>query len=801
MYDGSGSVGQCRSVRDGYCSDNVPDCVGSWGAYSSCSVDRVHTRTFTITTSVYTVQDGGVACAHANGATQTESCVPRIPPAGLVRNKLRHGYYTTSTTTFRTPNCGSGTDVFLDEADKTATSEGRYLDMCFSGMPNQWMMYLFDAPTKIEQYSFNTMAGECPAAWTLHGTNDDSCISTNTGNGNTAWNVHNCAGWNQLDSVTGQSCHDGTDQTYTVSGTAVAYKYILWKFSAQDSGNGNGDGYRINTIGMYGTDGSCQFDALTIPSGTEVTGAGCTSGGIVANSLACYVFEPTSLCTSPVCYDGVWAFSTSTCSSSLTARVTGLSRSSLKHGYYTSTSTTNRNPNCGSGSEVFADTKTAGGENEYLDMCFGGMPNQWMVYSFSSAKSINQYSFKTKTGECPSSWVFLGSNDDSCVTSGSFNVHDCAWTTLDTETKQYCHDSSTIGYVTDQIGNFKHYAWKFSAQEQGNGNNDGYRIQTIGLYEGQADAKTCTAADPSCTHEDMGNCDSSGRVCHMDAASAHCFKHVLGQCTASGVNPCYSGVANLDGRGGSYRYSGGWALSNGFTGDDGACGSLCQGQTECSLPGIECQHTLFAQDVRCYCSCKPASTEYFVKSNLNAGTCGTLTLTVGSNPSPLATPEATAATPEPEATPEPAATPDPTAPPAATPDPDPTPDPTATADPTATPPGPDETPAPLETAAPTDSPEAVTTYQWYRSSNSDGSNAGAISGETSKSYSPTSSDADKYLFVDVTVPGGSAVRVKSFKLGLSASCSGSDSSYSTFSRRLNTEATRLETRSRTRVSA
>ena len=91
------------------------------------------------------------------------------------------------------------------------------------GYPNQWLTYAFTEPTKVERYSIATGFGECPVAWTLEGSNEDT----------------EDARWVIIDTVTGQVCHDREAVYYDIDtpGSFIRYK---WVFTAGVGGNANG---------------------------------------------------------------------------------------------------------------------------------------------------------------------------------------------------------------------------------------------------------------------------------------------------------------------------------------------------------------------------------------------------------------------------------------------------------------------------------------------------------------------------------------------------------------------------------
>lgn len=205
----------------------------------------------------------------------------------------------------------------------------------------------------------------------------------------------------------------------------------------------------------------------------------------------------------------------------------------------------------------------------------------------------------------------------------------------------------------------------------------------------------------------------------------------------------------------------------------------------------------------CLSSSGSSNTPYFVTSNLYEGTCGVLELKVEVNPTPDSTPDTPEDSPDsPDETQTPGGTPtpEPTGSPEDTPDATNTPDPTGSPDDT-----PDATPTPVptqspdDTAAPSPTPSPVTTYQWLWSNSSDGSGATEISGATSGTYQPTNDDAGRYLFVDVSAPGEDIVRLKSFHIGSSASCSSGASSGVPFSTRLSSQSLRMLPRGRNRA--
>ena len=63
-----------------------------------------------------------------------------------------------------------------------------------------------------------------------------------------------------------------------------------------------------------------------------------------------------------------------------------------------------------------------------------------------------------------------------------------------TESGHSCQaEKQMIDFEMDDVsGQYRYYIWKFSEMDQGNGNNDGYRWQTIQFYTATATTTTST---------------------------------------------------------------------------------------------------------------------------------------------------------------------------------------------------------------------------------------------------------------------------------------------------------------------
>ena len=85
--------------------------------------------------------------------------------------------------------------------------------------PSQWLQYEFTQPYTLTGYSVATEDGECPGAWTFEAYHDGA--------------------WEVLDTQSGQQCHQGTFEEYSVS-SEYAYSKYRWSFTQGVGGNSNG---------------------------------------------------------------------------------------------------------------------------------------------------------------------------------------------------------------------------------------------------------------------------------------------------------------------------------------------------------------------------------------------------------------------------------------------------------------------------------------------------------------------------------------------------------------------------------
>ena len=155
-------------------------------------------------------------------------------------------------------------------------------------------------------------------------------------------------------------------------------------------------------------------------------------------------------------------------------------RNNLTHGWWDDTQWIYNEPRCGSGEDIFSETKTnPNSESAYLDTCFGHMPKQFLVYDFGEPVTLTKYSWSGRGGECPSSWMVYGSNVYPDTDTDIFLV--------DTENGHACQASDDmINFgVDDTGGEYRYYVWKISETDSGNGNNDGYRWGTIQFFISQ----------------------------------------------------------------------------------------------------------------------------------------------------------------------------------------------------------------------------------------------------------------------------------------------------------------------------
>ena len=159
--------------------------------------------------------------------------------SGLQRDKLTHGTWDTNAWTYKGPSCGSGAEVFLTEKTNP-NSETAYLDTCFGGMPKQFLIYNFESAVTLTKYSWSGRGGECPASWTVHGTNDYPAGGAYP------------TGLTLVDTESGHTCQTSGEMIdFSMDETGSSYQYYLWIVSAMDLGNGNNDGYRWNTIQLF----------------------------------------------------------------------------------------------------------------------------------------------------------------------------------------------------------------------------------------------------------------------------------------------------------------------------------------------------------------------------------------------------------------------------------------------------------------------------------------------------------------------------------------------------------------------
>jgi len=160
----------------------------------------------------------------------------------------------------------------------------------------------------------------------------------------------------------------------------------------------------------------------------------------------------------------------------------GLQRNKLTQGYWDGSDLTYKGPSCGSGEDVFKlqkpDPDASYGVN-FLDTCFSHMPKQFLVYDFEEAVTLSKYSWSTQDGECPSSWKVYGAN--------IYPDNDTEMFLVDTESGHSCeaNDQMIEFEMDDASEKYRYYMWKMSEQDEGNGNNDGYRWGTIQFFIAQ----------------------------------------------------------------------------------------------------------------------------------------------------------------------------------------------------------------------------------------------------------------------------------------------------------------------------
>ena len=107
------------------------------------------------------------------------------------------------------------------------------------------------------------------------------------------------------------------------------------------------------------------------------------------------------------------------------------------------------------------------------------MPKQFLVYDFEEPVTLTKYSWSGRGGECPSSWTVYGSD-----TYPEFGTE---MSLVDTESGHSCQPSEQmIDFQMDNANKeYRYYVWKLSEVDQGNGNNDGYRWNTIQFFTNQ----------------------------------------------------------------------------------------------------------------------------------------------------------------------------------------------------------------------------------------------------------------------------------------------------------------------------
>ena len=90
--------------------------------------------------------------------------------------------------------------------------------------------------------------------------------------------------------------------------------------------------------------------------------------------------------------------------------------------------------------------------------------------------TLTKYSWSGRGGECASSWTVYGANEYPQTGTNMFLV--------DTESGHSCQASGEmIDFEMDENGDaYRYYVWKISEVDQGNGNNDGYRWNTIQFF-------------------------------------------------------------------------------------------------------------------------------------------------------------------------------------------------------------------------------------------------------------------------------------------------------------------------------
>eukprot|EP01050_Picozoa_sp_SAG11_P003405 SAG11_NODE_191_length_12943_cov_3.853706_14_plen_412_part_00 len=72
-----------------------------------------------------------------------------------------------------------------------------YWDGCCAGYPNQELYYHFNSVARVTAYELVTAEGECPESWRVQARNDSTT-------------------WWTVETQSGQSCHDGTAELYTL---------------------------------------------------------------------------------------------------------------------------------------------------------------------------------------------------------------------------------------------------------------------------------------------------------------------------------------------------------------------------------------------------------------------------------------------------------------------------------------------------------------------------------------------------------------------------------------------------------
>lgn len=160
-------------------------------------------------------------------AVPVQSVYTNLDPSNLINGRWAGSPATFTTTGW---SCGSPTEIFYELSARTFS--GAAMDNCIGSLPDHWWRYQFSSSSRITSYRWIVYDFECPAAWTVQGSND----ATN---------------YDEVSSESGQVCNSGNWQNYT-TGSTTAYTYWRWKFSAVEPPTGAIDGYRWNVIEFSG---------------------------------------------------------------------------------------------------------------------------------------------------------------------------------------------------------------------------------------------------------------------------------------------------------------------------------------------------------------------------------------------------------------------------------------------------------------------------------------------------------------------------------------------------------------------